>query len=123
MSVSCSLVVTCCKRADLLALLYVMFSCDPVTFPYNVLGQVWYLIVLIPDLFLPSNFHISLKEALDPWLPIERPSKNLIRLCTCRQILPDNCLTLGCCSKILNFRNSHLKTCNMPAKLCNFKFK
>ena len=42
------------ERADLLALLYVMFSCGFVTFTYDVLGQVWYLIVLIPDLcFLP----------------------------------------------------------------------
>ena len=44
------------ERADLLALLYVMFSCGFVTFPYDVLGQVWYLIVSIPDLyFLPYN--------------------------------------------------------------------
>ena len=40
--------------ADLLALLYVMFSF--VTFPYGVLGQKWYLIVLIPDLCLLSYF-------------------------------------------------------------------
>ena len=45
LSVSCSLAVACWKRADLLAFLYVMFSCDFVTFPYGVLGQVWYLIV------------------------------------------------------------------------------
>ena len=44
LSVPCSLVVTCWERADLLALLYVMFSCVFVTFPYGVLGQVWYLI-------------------------------------------------------------------------------
>ena len=47
--VHCSLVVTCWERADLLALLYVMFSCVFVTFPYGVLGQVCYLIVSIPD--------------------------------------------------------------------------
>ena len=35
------------EKADLLALLYVMFS---VTFPYGVQGQVWYLIISIPDL-------------------------------------------------------------------------
>ena len=29
-----------------------LFSCVFVTFPYGVLGQVWYLIVLIPDLCL-----------------------------------------------------------------------
>ena len=43
--------VTCWERADLLALLYVMFSCVCFfTFPYGVLGQVRDLIVLIPDL-------------------------------------------------------------------------
>ena len=50
MSVSCSLKATCWEMADLLALLYVMFSCVFVTFSYSVLGQVWYLIVLIHDL-------------------------------------------------------------------------
>ena len=52
-----SLVVTCWERADLLALLYVMFSCVFVTFPYDVLGQVWYLIVLIPYLCLLFYFY------------------------------------------------------------------
>ena len=56
MSVSCSLEVTCWERADLLALLNVMFSCAFVTFTYSVLGQVWYLIVLIPDLCLLPYF-------------------------------------------------------------------
>ena len=49
MSVSCSLVVTCWKRTDLLALLYVMFSHAFTIFPYGVLVQVWYL---IPDISL-----------------------------------------------------------------------
>ena len=40
LSVSCSLVITSCERADLLALLCVMFSCVFVTFPYSVSGQV-----------------------------------------------------------------------------------
>ena len=48
-SVHCCLVVTCQERADLLALV-----CDVslflVTFPCGILGQVWYLIVSIPDL-------------------------------------------------------------------------
>ena len=52
LSVPCSLVVTCWERADLLALLYGMFSCVFVTFPYGILGQVWYLIESIPDLCL-----------------------------------------------------------------------
>ena len=50
LSVHCSLVATCWERADLLALLYVLFYCVFVTFPCGVLGQVWYLIVSIPDL-------------------------------------------------------------------------
>ena len=29
---------------------FVMFNCDFVTFPCCILGQVWYLIVKIPDL-------------------------------------------------------------------------
>ena len=53
----CSLVVTCLERADLMALLCVMFPCVFVTFPYGVLDQVWYLIVLIPDCCLLTYFH------------------------------------------------------------------
>ena len=48
----CGLVVTCWDRADLLALLYLTFSCVFATFPYGVLVQVWYFIVSIPDLCL-----------------------------------------------------------------------
>ena len=48
-SVYLCLVVTCWVRADILALV-----CDVwyvfVTFPCGILGQVWYLIVSIPDL-------------------------------------------------------------------------
>ena len=50
LSIHYSLVVASWERANLLALLYMMFSCVYVTFPCRVLGQVWYLIVLIPDL-------------------------------------------------------------------------
>ena len=56
MSVYCSLVVTCWERADLFALLFVTFSCAFLTFPYGVLGQVWYLIVSIPDICLLPYF-------------------------------------------------------------------
>ena len=57
LSVHCSLVITCWERANLLALLYLMFSCVFVTFPCGVLGQVWYLIVSISDLcLLTSNY-------------------------------------------------------------------
>ena len=51
-SCGCSLVVTCCERADLLALLCVICSCVCVAFPYGVVDNVWYLIVSIPDLCL-----------------------------------------------------------------------
>ena len=50
LSVSCSLVVTCWERADPLALLCVIFSCVFVTFPHDVLVQVWHFIVSIPGL-------------------------------------------------------------------------
>ena len=40
-------------------LLFVMSNCDFVTFPCGILGQVWYLIVLIPDLCHLSYFFIS----------------------------------------------------------------
>ena len=54
LSVYCSHVVTCWERVDLLALLCAVFSllyfCN---FPYGVPGQVWYLIVSIPDNCLP----------------------------------------------------------------------
>ena len=58
LSVHCSLVVTCWERADLLALLYVMFKCVFITFPCGVLGQMWCLIVSVPDLCLLSYFYM-----------------------------------------------------------------
>ena len=54
--VHCSLVVTYWERADLLALLYVMFYYIFVTFQCGVLGQVWCLTVSIPELCLLSYF-------------------------------------------------------------------
>ena len=60
MCVTGSLVFTCGDRADLLALLYVMFSCDFVTFQYGALGQVWYLVILIPYLCFFPYFHLLL---------------------------------------------------------------
>ena len=52
LSVHCSLEVICWEGANLLGLLYVMFYCVFVTFLCGVLGQVWYLIVSIPDFCL-----------------------------------------------------------------------
>ena len=55
LSVSFSLVVTCCENADFLALIYLIFFIF-ITFPYGILGQVWYLIVSIPDFCHLSYF-------------------------------------------------------------------
>ena len=54
-SAHCCLVVTCLERADLLALI-LKLNCVIVTFPFGILGQVWYLIVSIPDLSPLSYF-------------------------------------------------------------------
>ena len=54
-SVHCCLVVTCWERADLVALVGDVY-CIFVTFPCGILGQVWYLIVSFPDLYLLSYF-------------------------------------------------------------------
>ena len=64
LSIHCSLVVTCWERADLLALLYVKFYCVFVTFPCGILGQVWCLIVSIPDLCFLSYFNIIHQESM-----------------------------------------------------------
>ena len=56
LSVHCSLNVTCWERANLLALLCVMFYCVFVTFLCGVQCQVWYFIVLISDLSLLTYF-------------------------------------------------------------------
>ena len=54
----CVFVISSCQSlealwlADLWTFLYVMFSCGFVTLPYDVLGQVWYLVKLIPDICL-----------------------------------------------------------------------
>ena len=58
----CAFVISSCQSlealwlADLLTFLYVMFSRAFVTLPYDVLGQVWYLVELIPDICLISYF-------------------------------------------------------------------
>ena len=54
----CSLLpCTCWEKADLLAQrLFVTFNCTFVTFTCGILGQVWNLIVSIPDLYPLSYF-------------------------------------------------------------------
>ena len=58
LSVPCNIVITCWKRADFWALLCVVFSCAFDSFPFGVLGQVWYLIVTIPDHWLPLYYFV-----------------------------------------------------------------
>ena len=48
----------CCLVGLTFWLLFVMSNCDFVTFPYGILGVVWYMIVLIPDLCRLSYFHM-----------------------------------------------------------------
>ena len=61
-SVYCCLVVTCWERADLCDVkLWVCY------FPMGILGQVWYLIVSIPDL-CPLSYLIHLW--IDPLIPV-----------------------------------------------------
>ena len=40
----------------------VMFNCVFVTFPCGILGQVWYLIVLTPDLCHISYFYSHFRQ-------------------------------------------------------------
>ena len=59
LTVHCSLAVICLERAGLLALFYVMFYCVLLCFvpiPCGGLGQVWYLIISIPDICLLTYF-------------------------------------------------------------------
>ena len=59
MSISCSFVVTCLERADLLAPLYVMFSCVFfVTFPYHTVS--WAMCVTGLYRFLTFAFFFTL---------------------------------------------------------------
>ena len=57
LSVPCSRVITCCERAGLLPLSSVMFPCVFVTFKYEASGQMWYLVVLVPGLYLLVYFY------------------------------------------------------------------
>ena len=62
-SVYMCVVVTCWERADLLVLVCGV-CCEFVTFPIGILGQVWYLIVSIPDLCTLTYFVILNRERL-----------------------------------------------------------
>ena len=47
--------------------------CDFVTFPFGILGQVWYLIVSIPDLCCLSYFYISGQGSVLPVCMVALP--------------------------------------------------
>ena len=66
-SVYMCFVVTCWERADLLALVFSVY-CEFVTFP-GILGQVWYLIVSIPDLCTLTYFHYSCEGRIEKSVP------------------------------------------------------
>ena len=57
LSIPCSLLITCLKRSAHWALLSMMYYIY-VTFPYGISGQVWYLIVSIPNMRLLHYFDI-----------------------------------------------------------------
>ena len=48
-------------------LLFMMFIVIFVTFPFGILGQVWYLIVSIPDLCCLSYFVLMLKLRINSY--------------------------------------------------------
>ena len=58
-SVHCCLVVTCCERAGLLALVGDLYCFYCVTFPCGALGRVWCLIVTFPD-FCHLSYFVNL---------------------------------------------------------------
>ena len=74
------------QMTDLLALLCIVFSFVFVTFPYGVSGQVWYLIVSIPDLCLPLYFYfigyLHFLKTLKKWLNLNIKVVNMTRNAT-----------------------------------------
>ena len=62
-SVFMCFLVTCWERADLLALVCGVYLCVS-HFPIGILGQVWYLIVSIPDLCTLTYFYVPRCESL-----------------------------------------------------------
>ena len=77
LSVHCCLVVTCWERDYLLALLYMMFSTF-LSLSHDVLGQVWYLIISIPDLCLLTYF--ACRALVNFYMYIEHEVTSLFRM-------------------------------------------
>ena len=64
--VSCSFMITCLERAELLALLCDVSSCFLLTIPYGVPRQVWYLILSIPVMWLlPYSGYFTLNVSMN----------------------------------------------------------
>ena len=68
--VHCSLVINCWEMTDLLVLLFVMVSSAFVILSYGVLGQVWYLMVSIPNRCPLSYFLLHCQEMKFMYLPL-----------------------------------------------------
>ena len=64
-SVYMCLVVTCCERADLLAFVRGVYPWVSHV-PIGILGQVWYLIVSIPDLCSLTYLHCIFTQCVGP---------------------------------------------------------
>ena len=90
--------VTCWEKANLLALLCVMFYCVFVTSPFGVLSQMWCLIVSIPDLCLLSYFYNQDIDNVDNHIhAIAHPfimHDNLLKLIMKRRVSNDSFLIL-----------------------------
>ena len=67
-------------------LLFVMSNCDLVTFPCGILGQVWYLIVLIPDLCRLSYFATKYRLSISK---VRKRAKNRNRYNQAPQLTQD----------------------------------
>ena len=83
-SVYCCLVVTCWETADLLALV-----CDVILgvcyFPFGILGQVWQLIISIPDIF-PLSYLFTIKTSEFEQVLSKSTMIELVRHPFCRTI-------------------------------------
>ena len=69
------------------SLLFIMSNCDFVTFPCGILGQVWHLIEMIPDLFRLSYCESSLSGAYSFVLLL----LSIKGIYTIRCVLPEKC--------------------------------
>ena len=97
-SVYMCFVVTCLERADLLALVWCvyMWICH---FPIGILGQVWYLIVSIPDLCTLTYLDWYLEEITDypdETLWVTLPDKIILDTDVCSALELESYLYISC---------------------------